>query len=58
MKPGADGYPNSHNFIRWSTKDDLTNGFFVACFERKTEDENNKNCIKDLKNRKRKHSVD
>lgn len=59
MGRGASSYPNSHHFIRWSTDKDLTNGFFVACFERRIQNEDNtQNCTKDLQNRKRKHSND
>lgn len=49
FKRGVDGYPHSHCFIRWSTDEDFTNGFFVACFERNTE-----NSTKNVKHRKRK----
>ncbi|BFZ22996.1 hypothetical protein BsWGS_26035 [Bradybaena similaris] len=31
---GLDGYPNSRFFLRLSPEADLTQGFFVACFER------------------------
>ncbi|KAK0063716.1 28S rRNA (cytosine-C(5))-methyltransferase [Biomphalaria pfeifferi] len=32
---GLDGFPHSKYFLRLSTENDLTQGFFVACFQRR-----------------------
>ncbi|XP_059141751.1 28S rRNA (cytosine-C(5))-methyltransferase-like [Physella acuta] len=43
---GVDKYPNANNFLRTLTESDLTQSFFVACFERVNEvtDKANKEC--------------